>query len=143
VQTGFCSRCHKIWTLETEQGRCQWCGSLATSITVKAQALRSLKTSRRGRQKQAWDYGNGYGQLSGEWHTYSEVASQHSRKAKPQDRGDLVHNIMLTLAQVDRNRNGDGPLTVPAMHRIASRVVADYWRTEYKHGNGVQCGQCS
>jgi len=29
------------------------------------------------------------------------------------------------------------------MYRIASRTVADYWRTYYKANNGLECGSCS
>jgi len=29
------------------------------------------------------------------------------------------------------------------MYRIASRTVADYWRTYYKANNGLDCGSCS
>ena len=29
------------------------------------------------------------------------------------------------------------------MYRIASRTVADYWRTYYKASNGLDCGSCS
>ena len=29
------------------------------------------------------------------------------------------------------------------MYRIASRTVADYWRSYYKASNGLDCGSCS
>jgi hypothetical protein len=29
------------------------------------------------------------------------------------------------------------------MYRIASHTVADYWRTQYKLTNGLDCGSCS
>jgi hypothetical protein len=49
---------------------------------------------------------------------------------------------MITLADVARN-NGHKPLTEPAMYRIASYEVADYWRAQYKLTNGLDCGSCS
>ena len=35
------------------------------------------------------------------------------------------------------------PFTEAVMYRIASRTVADYWRTYYKANNGLDCGSCS
>jgi len=81
-------------------------------------------------------------QLTGEWLTYYKVASRFSHKAKAQDREDLLQDIMISLADVARN-NGHKPLTEPAMYRIASVTVADYWRAQYKLTNGLDCGSCS
>jgi len=142
VITGFCSKCNKVWTLETKQGQCQWCGSLAACVTVKAQALRSIKSSRRRKAKQDQDYGSGYSQLEGEWLTYYKVASHFSRKARADDRGDLLHDVMLTLYQV-AHADGQKPMTEPLMYRIASHAVANYWRSQYKLTNGLNCGTCS
>ena len=61
---------------------------------------------------------------------------------KPQDKEDILHTIMATLAGVKRN-NGHRPFTEAVMYRIASRTVADYWRTYYKASNGLDCGSCS
>ena len=140
--TGFCNKCHKVWTLETKQGPCQWCRSVAVCVTVKAQALRSIKSSRRRKAKQAQDNGNGYHELEGEWLTYYEVASRFSRKVKGQDRQDLLHEIILTLALAVKN-NGHKPVTEATLYRIASHSVANYWRSQYKHTNGLDCGSCS
>jgi DNA-directed RNA polymerase specialized sigma24 family protein len=115
---------------------------LATSVTREAQALRSIKSSRRPKAKQAQDYGDGYGQLEGEWATYYQIASHFSRKAKAEDRGDLLHDIMLTLHQVAHS-NGQKPMTQAKMYRIASHAVADYWRRQYSLTNGLNCGSCS
>ena len=140
--TGHCSKCGKIWTLETRQGVCSWCGKLATCQNQRTQALRSLKSRSNGRKRQTDSNGNGYDQLDGEWLTYYKVASRFSHKAKAQDREDLLQDIMITLADVARN-NGTKPLTEPAMYRIASVTVADYWRAQYKLTNGLDCGSCS
>jgi DNA-directed RNA polymerase specialized sigma24 family protein len=104
--------------------------------------LRSLKSSRRRDIRQAQTIGNGYNQLEGEWLTYYRVASRFAHKAQAQDREDLLHDIVLTLAQIERN-NGRKPFTELAMYRIASRKVADYWRDHYRLTNGCDCGHCS
>jgi hypothetical protein len=142
VLTGHCSHCHKVWTLETAQGVCQWCGKFATCQTNRAQALRGIKSRRNGSKRQAEANGNGYDQLEGEWLTYYQVASQFSHKAKLEDRQDLLHDIMLTLANVARN-NGHRPFTEAGMCRIASIAVVHYWRTQYRLINGLDCGSCS
>ena len=140
--TGHCSKCGKIWTLEKRQGVCQWCGKLATCQNQRTQALRSIKSRSNGRKRQADHHDNGYDQLDGEWLTYYKVASRFNHKARAQDREDLLQDIMIALADVERN-NGHEPLTEPAMYRVASVTVAHYWRTHYKHTNGLDCGSCS
>jgi hypothetical protein len=59
-----------------------------------------------------------------------------------QDRGDIRHNIILELAMA-RSRDGDKPFSEATMCRIASCVVACYWRKQYKLTNGLDCGSCS
>ena len=140
--TGYCSRCGKVWTLDTGQGICQWCNKPATAKTTTSKP-RQLKSSRRHRQRQANGNGhNGYDQLQGEWLHYYKVASRFHRKAKLEDREDLLHDTMLTLALAERN-NGHKPFTEAVMYRIASRCVADYWFRHYKITNGLDCGHCS
>ena len=138
---GYCSKCHKVWLLETEQGVCRWCGQPSSCQTTRSTALRSFKSNGRNRRKQVPIKGNGYDHLEGEWLTYYRVASQFSHKARTQDRDDLLHDIILTLANVERN-NGHKPFTELAMYRIASRCVADYWRRQYHHTNGLDCRWC-
>jgi len=142
ANNGFCSRCRKVWVLERPQGVCPWCGALSTQQTRQTQALRSLKSSRRRRQKQAHADRSAYDRLEGEWSTYYKVALPFADRAEAQDREDLLHDIMLTLAEVERN-NGDKPLTEPMMYRIASRSLAHYWYRHYKHTNGLDCQHCS
>lgn len=139
--SGHCSRCDKVWTLKTEQGVCQWCGKPASCQSSTAKP-RSIKSSSRRRQRQAPVHSNGYDHLEGEWLTYYRVASQFSHKVRTQDRDDLLHDIILTLAVAERN-NGHKPFTEGTMHRIASRCVADYWRNHYKLTNGLDCHSCS
>jgi len=138
---GHCSRCGKVWTLETEQGVCQWCRKTAVCQTTTTKP-RSIKSSRRRKQRQADHNGNGYDQLSEPYLTYYKVASRFNRKAKVEDTEDLLHTIILTLAVAERN-NGHKPFTEAVMYRIASRAVADYWRAYYKLNNGLDCHTCS
>ncbi|MBA7626403.1 hypothetical protein ES703_33851 [subsurface metagenome] len=77
-----------------------------------------------------------------DWGKYIAIADRFQYKAKWQDREDLRQDIILRLAQVARN-NGHKPFTDRAMIRVASYVVADYWRTQYKITNGIDCGSCS
>ena len=77
-----------------------------------------------------------------DWNKYIAVADRFQNKAKFEDREDLRHTIILRLAQVAGN-NGHKPFTEAVMYRIASRTVADYWRSYYKANNGLDCGSCS
>jgi len=69
-----------------------------------------------------------YGRLSGEWLTWYQVAHRFERKVPAQDRGDIRHNIIIELAKA-RARDGK-PIPIPRAYRIASLVVALYWRQE-------------
>jgi len=139
--TGHCSKCGKIWTLETGQGVCQWCNKPSSCQTTTTQP-RHVKSNGRRKQRQAPSNGNGYDQLPEPHLTYYKVASHFNHKAKAQDTEDLLHDIILTLAVAERN-NGHKPFTEAAMYRIASRAVADYWRAYYKVNNGLDCHSCS
>jgi hypothetical protein len=121
---------------------CQWCGKLATCQNQRTQALRSIKSRSNGRKRQVQPHSNGYDQLEGEWLTYYQIASRFSHKAQAQDREDLLHDIIVTLADVARN-NGHKPITEVAMYRVASVTVTHYWRSQYKLTNGLECGSCS
>jgi DNA-directed RNA polymerase specialized sigma24 family protein len=138
---GHCSRCGKVWTLKERQGVCQWCLKPA-SCQYSTSKPRHIKSSRRRKQRQAPVHSNGYDQLEGEWLAYYRVASRFTDRVKPQDKEDILHTIMATLADVERN-NGHKPFTEAVMYRIASRTIADYWRTYYKASKGLDCGSCS
>jgi ferredoxin-like protein FixX len=77
-----------------------------------------------------------------DWEKYIAVADRFQHKAKAQDREDLKHTIILKLAQV-ASSNGHKTFTEATMCRIASYIVADYWREQYKLTNGLDCGSCS
>ena len=138
---GHCNRCHRVWTLNERQGVCQWCGHLAICQSSQTKP-RSIKSRSNGYKRQAKAHSNGYDQLEGEWLAYYNVASRFTDRVKPQDKEDILHTIIATLADVERN-NGHKPFTEAVMYRIASRTVADYWRTYYKASNGLDCGSCS
>jgi hypothetical protein len=59
-----------------------------------------------------------------------------------QDRGDIRHSIILELAMT-RARDGNKPFSEAMMCRVASCVVAHYWRKQYRLTNGLDCGSCS
>jgi len=61
-----------------------------------------------------------------DWGKYIEIASRFQHKAKAGDRDDLRQDIIVRLAQVASN-NGHKPFTEPAMLRVASYVVMEYW----------------
>ena len=83
---------------------------------------------------------------------YIKVADRYQRKAKYQDREDLNHTIILSLAQAQlaKDNNGGGQLSDVAMLRIASYECQKYWRaikrqftilslnTELNNGDGIE-----
>ncbi len=68
-----------------------------------------------------------YARLDGEWALWYRTAQRFEHKVPIQDRGDIRHSIILELAMA-RARDGDKPFSEAMMYRIASFVVADYWR---------------
>ena len=138
---GHCSQCKRVWTLKERQGVCPWCLKPASCITATSKP-RHIKSRSNGKRKQPNGNGNGYDHLTGEYLTYYHVASRFAGKVREQDKGDVLHDIIMTLADVQRN-NGHKPFTEAVMYRIASRTVALYWRNHYKHTNGLTCGNCS
>jgi hypothetical protein len=112
---GCCNRCHKVWTVNERQGICSWCHKPASCIIATSKP-RPMKSRSRQRRKQA-EYGNGYDQLTGEYLTYYKVASRFSGKVREQDKGDVLHDIIITLADVERN-NGHKPFTEAGIYPI-------------------------
>ena len=74
-----------------------------------------------------------------DWSKYITVADRYQHKAKTQDRGDLNHDIIVSLAeaQIRLDQNGGGQLSDLAMLRIASYECKKYWRAEYRNGRIV------
>jgi len=83
-----------------------------------------------------------YDRLNGEWAQWFRTAQRFEHKVPAQDRGDIRHSIILELA-LTRARDGNKPFSEAMMFRIASCVVAHYWRKQYKLTNGLDCGSCS
>jgi len=61
-----------------------------------------------------------------DWEKYIAIAEKFQHKARYEDREDLRQDIIVRLADVARN-NGHKPFTEPAMIRVASYVVMEYW----------------
>jgi hypothetical protein len=76
------------------------------------------------------------------WDTYIEIARRFEHKAQFQDRDDLRHSIIVEIAEA-KSRNGDKPFTEATMCRIASYVVADYYRGLRLPSANLPCGRCS
>jgi len=138
---GHCSRCGRVWTLNERQGVCQWCHKPA-SCQSSTSKPRHIKSRSNRRLKQAPVHSNGYDQLEGEWLAYYNVASRFTDRVKVEDKEDILHTIIATLADVERN-NGHKPFTEAVMYRIASRTVADYWFSHYSYTSGLDCKHCS
>jgi len=68
-----------------------------------------------------------YARLGGEWLKWYETAHRFEHKVPAQDRGDIRHSIILELA-LARRRDRDKPFSEAMTCRVASFVVADYWR---------------
>jgi len=69
-----------------------------------------------------------YTRLDGEWLSWYQVAHRFEHKVPRQDRGDIRHNIIIELSKA-RARDGK-PIPIKRAYRIASLVVALYWRQE-------------
>ena len=134
---GHCSRCGKVWTVTEPQGVCQWCGKSATCQSSTSKPRR--ETIRRRKREQSNGIGNGYDQLPDPYLTYYRIGLHYAKSVPTQDTGDLLHTIIMTLADIARNSE----LSEAGMYRIASRTRADYWRENYRHTRGLDCGQCS
>jgi len=68
-----------------------------------------------------------------DWRRYQDIARRFQFKAKPQDREDIQHEIILRLAEVEQSYEAKGkPLTNFGMLRVAKYVVLEYWREEMR-----------
>ena len=65
-----------------------------------------------------------------DWDKYTKVANRFQYKAIPQDREDLNHTIILSLAQaqLSLDNDGGGQLSDIAMLQVASYERQKYWR---------------
>jgi len=142
--TGHCSKCHKVWTLETGQGLCQWCGQLAVCQNQRTQALHNIKSRSNGSKRQAESNHNGYDQLEGDWLTYYKVARYFVHRVKFEDREDFLHDTMLEMAKVKAKYELTGkPLTEAGLMRVASYELTGYWTHLRRLTTWLDCGNCS
>jgi hypothetical protein len=65
-----------------------------------------------------------------DWSKYIAVAKRYQYKAKPEDREDLNHDIIVSLAEAQRakDNNGGGQLSDIALLRLAAYECQKYWR---------------
>jgi len=141
---GFCSHCHKMWTLETAQGVCQWCGQTAVCQTTRTNTLRSIKSRSNDRKRQAEPNHSGYDQLTGDWALYYKVTSYFVRHIRFEDREDWLHDTMLEMAKVKAKYELIGkPLTEAGLMRVASYQVTEYWERLRRFTTFLDCGNCS
>jgi len=136
--TGYCSNCHKVWTLEERQGVCRWCGRTANCTTTTTKP-RQLKSSRSRKRRQVDNGNNGYDQLPEPYLTYYKVALRFTHKALIDDRQDLLHDIIEGLVRVAEHKT----LSEAAMYRIAEHIKDHYWYKHYAYQNGLDCQHCS
>jgi len=79
-----------------------------------------------------------------QWTEYIKVADKFKHKARLDDKEDLSQSIILALAEVELKYNGSGrSLSKPAMYRVASYTVAQYWRELFRRTQGIDCSRCS
>jgi len=141
--TGHCSKCHKVWTLDTQSGVCQWCGKPTTCQSPTAKP-RHIKSSRRRTQRQVDGNGNGYDQLEGDWALYYKVTSYFVRHIRFEDREDWLHDTMLEMAKVKAKYELTGkPLTEAGLMRVASYQVTEFWTRLRRLTTWLDCGNCS
>jgi len=77
-----------------------------------------------------------------DWQQYIEIADKFQHKARYDDREDLKQEIIVRLAEADRN-NGHKPDNLSWAYRIGSLTVAQYWCDYYYRLNGIDCAHCS
>jgi len=94
-----------------------------------------LKAESRAIAEQSYD------QLNGDWLDWLEVAKRYEHKVPSQDRGDIRHSIILELALARAKTSK--PIPLYRAYRIASYMVADYWRQRQKLNTGLDCKNCS
>jgi hypothetical protein len=136
--TGYCSNCHKVWTLEERQGVCRWCSREAICLTTLTKP-RQLKSSRQRKRKQVDNGNNGYDQLPEPYLTYYKIALRFAHKALIDDRQDLLHDIIEGIARVVEHK----ALSEAAMYRLAEHIKDHYWYKHYSYNNGMDCQHCS
>lgn len=137
---GYCIQCKRAWTLETQAGNCQWCGNYGIRQTRNEGRTSMASRSRTRPEPPERPDTLDYKRLAEPYLNFYKVAVKYCHKAKAEDTQDLLHDIILTLAEADQTRP-DG-LKDGLAHRIASLANLQYWRTRYQITNGLTCGNC-
>jgi len=107
----------------------------------KPQSLISAKKRKTNNRAELDRIEASYNQLDGEWLEWLEVARRYEVKVPTQDRLDVRHDIMITLATV---RQGTGePIPQYRAYRVASYTIADYYFQEVKLNRGLDCKHCA
>jgi hypothetical protein len=141
--TGHCSNCYRIWTLEERQGICRWCKSNANCVTTRT-TPRRLKSNRTYRRKQAEAGNNGYDRLPEPYSTYHRIALRFAHKALTDEREDLLHDIIIGLAETGETLADRGQrFSEIAQIRTAEHIKDHYWYRHYSYHNGLDCQHCS
>jgi hypothetical protein len=88
--------------------------------------------------------GNGYGQLQGDWSMFYKIAKGFTRRVRPEDRQDFLHDLLLTMHKVKVKYDAIGKeLREAGLIRVACYEVAQYWRNKFRRINGTDCGRCT
>ena len=88
--------------------------------------------------------GNSYSHLQGDWAMFYKVAKGFTKRVKPEDRQDFLHDLLLTMHKVKAKYDAIGKeLTEAGLVRVACYDVAQYWRKKFRVINGTDCGRCS
>jgi hypothetical protein len=78
------------------------------------------------------------------WALYYKVAKGFTRRVRPEDRQDFLHDLFLMMAKVKSKYQVIGkPLTEAGLIRVACYEVAEYWRKQFRRIKGTDCGRCS
>lgn len=72
-----------------------------------------------------------------DWSKYITVAKRYQYKARPDDREDLNHDIVIAIAEAQKikDTNNDGQLSDIAMLRLAAYQCQKYWRQIRRQSN--------
>ena len=89
-------------------------------------------------------HGNGYDKLDGDYALFYKVGKNFTRKVKPEDSQDFLHDLFLVFARVKASYESKGKeLTTGGLVRIAQYELSDYWRKWYHRNQNHDCGRCS
>lgn len=86
----------------------------------------------------------GYLMASIDYSQLYRVAIRYAVKAKLQDQEDLLHDIIIGLAEIAKRKLAEGEqFSEIAMLRTAEHIKDHYWYRRYSYYNGLDCKHCS